>query len=864
MLRHRRKALLLLAAVLVTTAFVSAVRAQNTGRGGTMQGMFTGDKVHSWDEIDAYRGLNALGAIVGEDRQLAYLLNYEQLAANYGQNVEFQLRQEQVVLCPQTENFLYDQFTPLRTRYKTGTRPELEAVVTSQTVGCDSEREVALALMRFTRDLYQKDEDGAGARMYGGTEEQLIEKGERLCETLGRLHVALCEVAGIPGRIVMHDIGGHIASEVHVDGGWAYIDPRCGVYFEKPDGALASVRDLAADPSIIRNQSQSVRDDVGEQWTWEERAVKCEQRYFDEREVNGFQNYSLADADRYNYQQLTSEEATKAGLFRINKPYRDMIARVFELEDELPVQWRERELRTLPLAYRNDGYSQYFREPPLTREMIEARLLDSFEDSNTDILCWGLGPGSVFCFDTEAGEIFGENITDEQWEKLRTGDRWVYENISGLIQSGAGPLQIAIDRSHELGLKLFARLEMQHEYGPASDENWLWVALVGQFNKQNPQFRIPGRVLLDFKHPEVRAHKLAVLRDAVEMGADGLSLDFVVYPPFFETPDIETMTGFIREIRAMCDEVGQAQEREVELMVRVPFRGNDSIGLDPVGWMRDNLVDYVVVSHRRPRDFFDIRIDDFMKAGRETHVPVYGCLWHSLGFVTTDLNPEDEDAGKRRYDKPKTREMYYAQALMLHRAGADGIQLAMPADNIRAKPWLDEMADPEALLTADKHYMADPAFYLPMQFPELEDGAARATRSVVLRLGDDLPAALRQGHEIASDILFYCRPLQPGETLKVYVNGRGPVEVSGDSEAERQRATEALVDLRSTAREEFVYDREWWKRGEHRLQTDPGWWRLENNVIRFEYSAVDARVETALELAWIDVTIDYDPIPIAE
>ncbi|MBD3293437.1 MAG: hypothetical protein GF393_10970, partial [Armatimonadia bacterium] len=347
----------------LATAATSAQYAE--ARSEAMQRMFMGGVANSWEDIEAYRGLNALRTIVGEDRRLAYLLNYEQLAVNYGQNVEFQLRQEQVILCPQTEEFLYSEFTPLQTRYGPGSRPELEAVVAEKTADCATQTETALALMRFTRDLYKRDER-SGGYIYGGTEEQLIAKGERLCETLGRLYVALCEVAGIPGRIVMHDIGGHIAAEVHVDDGWVYVDPRCGVYFRKAAGTLASVRELCDDPSILRAQPQSVKDDVGEQWTWEERVTKCEQRYFDTREINGFQNYSLADADRYRYEQLSSAEAKHAGLFRINGPYRMTIDRVFGLADDLPLQWRKRRLRKLPLAYRNDGFSQYFRKPPLT------------------------------------------------------------------------------------------------------------------------------------------------------------------------------------------------------------------------------------------------------------------------------------------------------------------------------------------------------------------------------------------------------------------------------------------------------------------------------------------------------------------
>ncbi|MEA3401600.1 MAG: hypothetical protein U9R79_10205 [Armatimonadota bacterium] len=827
--------------------------------GERMQELYRGEIATTEEELAPYTGRKAAEAIVGEDRRWAYLLNYEQLAVNYGENVEFQLRRQQVILCPQTVDVLYSAFTPTETDYREGSRPELEAVVAEVTADCETERERALALMRFCRDLYKRDDRAWDEHVFGGTEEQLIAKGERLCECLGRLYVALCEIAGIPGRIVMHDIGGHITAEVLIGGDWAYVDPRCGVYCLKPDGSFASVWEIWQDPGLLRRQTEEVRAEVSDLWTWEERVTKCEQRYFHPLEVNGFQNYSLADAERYQYRQLTHDEAKQAGLYHINERYRALAERTFGLAgDGLPPPWRERELRRIPLAYRNDGFSQWFREPPMTREIVEQRLIDPFEGSDVGILVWGLGPGSVFCFDTEVGEVFGEPLTEEQWEMMRTGDRWVYENVTGLIEAGHGPLQIAVERGHELGLKVFARLEMQHEYGPADPEHWMWVAFVGSLNKDHPEYRIPGRVHLDFKHQEVRDFKLAILREAVEAGADGLSLDFVVYPPYFEEPDAEIMTGFMREIRAMADEVGEAQGREVEIMARVPFRGCQNIGLDPEAWMREGLVDYLVVSHLRPRDFFDIRIGDFVELGRETGCQVYGCLWHSLGFVTTDLNPKDEDAGLRRYDKPKTRGMYYAQALMLHRAGADGIQIAMSAGEWRKRPWFNDLADPEKLVHADKHYMADVGPHIPVEFPPPDDGRAAATRSVLLRIGDDLPAARQAGHSASAELLFYCRALQPGEALEVYVNGSGPLTVSGDDQAERQRAEAELVDLRSDRREDFVYEREWWKRGEHRLQTPPEWWRLEDNVIRLVYSADQTAAEAPLTIAWIDLLIDYD------
>ncbi len=318
--------------------FGSGLSAENSPPGpGSDSDMWTpGRAVTTWEGLAKYTGRRALGQIVGDLRKRAYQLNYDQLEINYGENVEFQLRRQQVILCPQTAEFLYSRFTPLKVRYQAGSRPVLEAVVQNRTAASQTATAKALALMRFCRDLYKKeswDTRGSADYVYGGTEEQLINKGEQLCECLGRLYVGLCEIAGIPGRIVMHTIGGHITSEIYVDGGWAYVDPRSGVYFRHPDGSLASVWELWRDPSIMRNQSESVKADASDRWTWEFRLRQCEVKYFSPNEVNGFENYSLTDAGQYGYEQLTEQQVRDRGLYKINEKYRATIDAVFGTSD---------------------------------------------------------------------------------------------------------------------------------------------------------------------------------------------------------------------------------------------------------------------------------------------------------------------------------------------------------------------------------------------------------------------------------------------------------------------------------------------------------------------------------------------------
>ncbi len=295
-----------------------------------MEKLYRGEKVTSWAELAAFTGRAAAEMIVGEDRQRAYVLCHDQLHINYDDGVEFQLRQEQAILCPQTVDFLYGEFVR-SPRYVRGSRPGLEATVAEATAGCRTEREKVLALMRLCRDLYQKNTGDWSEYVYGGTEEELLEKGEQLCECLGRLMVALCEVMGVTGRILMHDIGGHITSEILVEGRWAYIDPRAGLYCFGADGEFVSAWEIWQRPEILREQSDEVKADISERWTWEERVETCERKYFHPLEVNGFENYSLADAERYSYVQKTQQQATADGLFVISDEYAAASNRVFGL-----------------------------------------------------------------------------------------------------------------------------------------------------------------------------------------------------------------------------------------------------------------------------------------------------------------------------------------------------------------------------------------------------------------------------------------------------------------------------------------------------------------------------------------------------
>lgn len=349
--------------IVITLCVASIAQAQDK-RLTSLRQFYQGPDVKTREDLGAYTGIQAVDAIVGPWRQAAYIMNYEQLAANYNLAVEFQLRRQQVILCPQTAEFLYTQFTPLSTNYPAGSRPELEAIVKKVTANSKNDQEKMLSIMRFCRDLKKKKTPKCGPGfIYGGTEEYIIEKGSDLCECLGRLFVALCEIAHIPARIVMHNIGGHITAEAYVDGKWGYVDPKTGLYFLTPDGKLASLWQLCLNPDLTNNQPDHVKADIADKYSWEQRVTKCRTRYLQPNEVNGFENYSLANSAQYDYSTFPSEQAVDAGLFRINKLYGILINHVFGLVDSDQVSEHFVSPRSLAALTRLDAPGSATPEP---------------------------------------------------------------------------------------------------------------------------------------------------------------------------------------------------------------------------------------------------------------------------------------------------------------------------------------------------------------------------------------------------------------------------------------------------------------------------------------------------------------------
>jgi hypothetical protein len=445
-------------------------------------------------------------------------------------------------------------------------------------------------------------------------------------------------------------------------------------------------------------------------------------------------------------------------------------------EDKVPESWIKGPLKEVPVVLRDDGFTQFFVVERMTKEVLEKRCIDFLADTKVSIKEWGLGPGSVFTFDTKIGETFGSRLTQKQLDMLREGDRRVHRSVKEMIEKGHDPLEVAVNRCHELGLKIWARLEMNHEYPPPDENNWLWVGLVGEFNKKHPEYRLPNSVNLDFSIQAVRDFKLAILREAALKGVDGISMDFAVYPPFVKNPkeDYPVMTEFVAKVREMTKEIGNKENRKIALIVRVPINYED-IGLDWKTWVDQGLIDVIVPTVVRLRDIFDVPIEQFIQYTRGTGCKVFGCIRPYLGYIDSDSRPEDDKTGVVRYDRDMTDEMFYAKAFLLLRAGVDGIQLATGSgdcdpetDNWKKKtdawkPIYSDAGSPDILVKKNKDYVFNRKGQLPLVLSKDQ----KITGVVNVRIADDIQELMKEKTQLRVVLVLFCRGLEEGEKLQL-------------------------------------------------------------------------------------------------
>jgi len=148
----------------------------------------------------------------------------------------------------ETAKYLYEQYTPLKVQHTKGTLPEYEKQVEKFTGGAKSDREKALALLKTMPQICRHPSiPPLGPSVPADRamdDRQLIESKTGWCNEQARVYVRLCQVAGIPARMIFLFYekcpSGHVIAEFYADGRWCMADSSWLCVFPFEEGPLMS------------------------------------------------------------------------------------------------------------------------------------------------------------------------------------------------------------------------------------------------------------------------------------------------------------------------------------------------------------------------------------------------------------------------------------------------------------------------------------------------------------------------------------------------------------------------------------------------------------------------------------------------
>lgn len=434
-------------------------------------------------------------------------------------------------------------------------------------------------------------------------------------------------------------------------------------------------------------------------------------------------------------------------------------------------------MRKPQLIYHNDGrhYSLYRYDPPMSLHQFR-QPVDEILGTGVDTLSFGLGSGQTFWHDTRVGIRWGERIT-----RHTNGVMWwrAGENVRRALEVGIDPLKVVVDRAHEKGIQIIGSLKMNDPTSPDDDGKY-WL---GKLKWDHPEVMIaeddPDEPKIatcsDYSHPEVRQERLDVIEEVCgRYELDGLEIDDCLkdshvrafFKPSEARANAPILTGLIRDIRALLNDIGKRRGRRLLLASRVhPVEeGNLAVGMDVRTWLAEGLVDVVLPYLGGGQSMLvdsQHSFDWLIEAAHEQGAWVYSRIGRT---------PYDD----RSHDA--TIEMQRADATNYRARGADGVYLEhLPwPHTAREYQVMRELGDPDIYARKSKHYMLAPGTDGPDSAP----------------LGRLLPIILQEG-------VPACVPVFIGDALG---------EARNDGELESVKLRVRIVQTNPEDRLEFRFN----------------------------------------------------------
>lgn len=324
-----------------------------------------------------------------------------------------------------------------------------------------------------------------------------------------------------------------------------------------------------------------------------------------------------------------------------------------------------------------DAFSWIHRNYPTTKE----EFLEDFEHyrySDFGTLSWQIIGGDLVNYPSKLGTIPGE-LTDDF---SRTGDGYVTRSIQKFIADGEDHTKLAVEAARSMNKKIYIGYRAEAFQATPSFEDYF----TSRFYRAHPEYRAYDRdgtpaMRLSYAVPEVREHIYGILREVLQYQPDGIEIIYFRGLPLMLWEDAfsnrfrekygadaktvlendprlyelrgEIMTGFMRDVRKLLDDVQKEQGRKqrYELMTAVVHNENDNrkFGLDVETWVKEGLVDKISIF---PAAFHtDIRkpveMKWFKKITAGTNVKVYPMMvaWRLSSYEDTIKAAQEYYAG---------------------------------------------------------------------------------------------------------------------------------------------------------------------------------------------------------------------------
>ena len=407
----------------------------------------------------------------------------------------------------------------------------------------------------------------------------------------------------------------------------------------------------------------------------------------------------------------------------------------------------------------------YCETPPYVADVHQ--WIDNYAAGGVDVVGWDVMFGEITWFDSQVGEapaadnwcgaLIAAGKDPEQYIRPAT-------NFAHMKREGIDLPAVVGARLHEHGIRFFPAVRMVF----AKCSSRLSRSLQNDpsaFICYDPDILAAGawscRFNLNYAHPKVYAHRLAIIREIIERyDLDGIYLSFrgVEPPPFANIPGVglcvpfektvEVMNRFIQDVRGLLDaKAGACGIKRLGLAVGVAhtLELNHEVGLDVPTWLAEGWVDAVSVKHEDGLDP-GIPVEEFLSLPGAD-----GCAFYPgfspVNFRYVPLSSRGRPAAALEHGTDLVRLGDWYPAMAHFRSAAHNFYTAGAAGYLGMNFmysmsetndwWFRHLHDPQQVAKAPHHYLyyADPnaAPFRPLQVPITTE-----RHTFRLRIGDDL------------------------------------------------------------------------------------------------------------------------------